>query len=111
MRKTFILAAALMFPLAALAQTAPSAAPGAAKEMDAQALYGQKCAMCHGKDGVAKKTGEGSGNFNDPAWQKANSLEKIIEVTTAGRKKMPKFDGKLTADQIKQISSYIKTMK
>jgi mono/diheme cytochrome c family protein len=76
-----------------------------------QALYDKKCAMCHGKDGVAKKMAEGSANLNDPAWQKATTLEAIIEVIAKGKGKMPKNEGKLTPDQIKAIAEYTKTLK
>lgn len=88
-------------------------APALAEGADGQALYDKKCGMCHGKDGVAKKMGEGSANLNDPEWQKANSVEAIIKVTTEGiaDSKMPGYADKLSADEIKAISEYIKTLK
>lgn len=77
-----------------------------------QSLYDQKCAMCHGKDGVAKKMAEGSANFNDPKWQEATSVDVIIKVTTEGKgDKMKPYKDKLSADEIKQIADYIKTLK
>ena len=76
-----------------------------------QALYEKKCAMCHGKDGVAKKMAEGSGNFNDAAWQEANSLESIVSTTTDGKgEKMQPFKDKLSAEEIESIAKYIKTL-
>ncbi len=87
-------------------------APLVAEEGESgQALYDKKCAMCHGKDGVAKKMGEGSANLNDPEWQKTASLESIIEVIAKGKGKMPKSEGKLTDDQIKAVAEYVKTLK
>ena len=35
---------------------------------DGKTLYGKKCASCHGADGVAKASGKGSANFNDPSF-------------------------------------------
>ncbi len=85
-------------------------APALAAEPDGKALYEAKCAMCHGKDGVAKPLAKGSGNFNDAAWQKANSAEAIEKVTTEGKGKMKGYAGKLTAEEIKAIAAHVKTL-
>ncbi len=74
-------------------------------------LFDRKCAMCHGKDGVAKKMAEGSANLNDPEWQESNSAESIVTVITEGRGKMKGYDGRLTEAEIKQIADYVKTLK
>ena len=89
--------------LPALAQGAPNG----------QELYDKKCAMCHGKDGVAKGMGQGSANLNDAAWQEKNPVDAIIKVTADGvaDTKMPGYKDKMTADEIKAISEYIKTLK
>ena len=73
--------------------------------------YNKRCAMCHGKDGVAKKMAEGSANLNDPEWQKSTSIEEINNVTAEGKGKMKGFKGKLTPEQIEAISHYIMTLK
>ena len=78
---------------------------------DGKALFDSKCAMCHGKDGVAKATAKGSANFNDPAWQKANDAAAIVKLTTEGKNKMPAFKEKLKAEQLQAIADYIKTLK
>jgi cytochrome c6 len=75
-----------------------------------KALYDKKCAMCHGKDGIAKKMAEGSADLNDPEWQKANAVDSIVGVTTTGKGKMKGFDGKLSEEEIKQIADYVKTL-
>ena len=80
-------------------------------EDDGKSLYESKCAMCHGKDGVAKKMGKGSADLSDPEWQKNATLEEIITITEEGKGKMPKYKNKLTAEQIKLIAEYIKTLK
>ncbi len=87
------------------------AAPLSLAEDAGKALYDKKCAMCHGKDGVAKKMAEGSANLNDPEWQEANSAESIVTVITEGRGKMKGYDGRLTEAEIKQIADYVKTLK
>ncbi len=73
-------------------------------------LYDKKCAMCHGKDGVAKKMATGSADLNDPEWQEKTTVEDIITVTSGGKGKMPKSEGKLTPEEIQQISEYVKTL-
>jgi cytochrome c6 len=86
----------------------PAFAEGA-KE-DGKTLYGSKCAMCHGADGVAKAMGKGSANFNDPAYQAKATVDQIVKETMDGKNKMPKFEGKMTAEQVKLVAEYIKTM-
>jgi cytochrome c6 len=77
---------------------------------DGKALYESKCAMCHGKDGVAKPAGKGSRNFNDPAFQKAATSESIEKITAEGKGKMPAYRSKLKEEQIKSIAAHIKTL-
>lgn len=74
-------------------------------------LFNKKCAMCHGKDGVAKPMAKGSANLNDPEWQKANTAESIAKTTAEGKNKMPAYAEKLSADEIKAIADYILTLK
>jgi mono/diheme cytochrome c family protein len=105
MKKGLMLSA---IALVALAVALPAVAEDAP---DGKALYASKCAMCHGADGVAKKMAEGSGNFNDPEWQKKTTAETIEKDIHGGKGKMPKFEGKLTAEQIKAIAAYVKTLK
>jgi mono/diheme cytochrome c family protein len=78
---------------------------------DGKALYDQKCASCHGKDGVAKPMAKGSANLNDPTWQKTATVESIAKVTADGKNKMPAYKDKLNADQINAIAAHIKTLK
>ncbi len=78
---------------------------------DGKALFESKCAMCHGKDGVAKPMAKGSKNFNDPAFQKEMTADAIAKVIEDGKGKMPASKGKLNADQIKAVADYVKTIK
>ncbi len=79
---------------------------------DGAKLYNKKCAICHGKDGTAKKAGKGSANFNDAQWQEKTSIDEVIRVTTEGvaDSKMRAYKGKLSGEEIKAISEYIKTL-
>jgi cytochrome c6 len=81
-----------------------------AEEGEGATLYAKKCALCHGKDGVAKKMAANSGNFNDAEWQEGITLETVVENIAKGKGKMPKNEGKLTPEQISAIAEYVKSM-
>lgn len=76
---------------------------------DAATLYKSKCQVCHGPDGKGSAAGQkmGAKPFNET---KASDKE-LVEITKNGKGKMPKFDGKLTDDQINELVKYIKTLK
>ena len=99
------------FRIAVLAVALVSVAviPAAAAD-DGKELYDSKCAMCHGKDGVAKPAGKGSRNLNDAAFQAAMSVDAIGAITANGKAKMPAYRSKLTPEQIQAISAYVKTL-
>jgi cytochrome c6 len=80
-------------------------------QADGKALYESKCAMCHGKDGVAKPMAKGSANLNDPAYQKANDVAAIVKVTVEGKNKMPAYKGKLSDAEIQAVAAHVKTLK
>jgi cytochrome c oxidase cbb3-type subunit 3 len=83
----------------------------AAEGPDGKALYEAKCAMCHGKDGVAKPTAKGSPNFNDPKWQEATSAEAIVKVVNEGKGAKKALKDKLTAEELAAIAAHVKTLK
>ena len=99
---------AIMLALAVLVMmVAPAAFAG-----DAAALYKTKCAMCHAADGsgdtpMGKKTA--AHDFRSPEIQKMTD-EQLTEITTKGKNKMPGYDKKLTADEIKGLVAYIREL-
>ena len=99
---------ALLF--AACALIALVVAP-AAQAADGKVLFEGKCAMCHGKDGVAKPMAKGSANFNDAKWQAATKVEAVETVITDGKGKMKGYKDKMAADEIKAVAAYVKTIK
>lgn len=96
--------------LLALALVAMVSAPAAFAD-DAAALFKTKCASCHGADGKASAVGKklGAKDLQDPELKKATEAQ-WIEISTKGKNKMPKYEGKLTADQIKQLVAYMKDL-
>lgn len=104
MRKTAI--------LLALAVLVLIMAPAALADDASAALYKSKCAMCHAADGsgsvpMGQKTG--AHDFRSAEIQKMTDAQ-LIELTAKGKNKMPAYDKKLTADQIKGLVAYIREL-
>ena len=79
---------------------------------DSAALYKTKCAVCHSADGsgdsaMGKKTG--AHDFRSPEIQKMTDAQ-LTEITVKGKNKMPGYDKKLTADEIKGLVAYIREL-
>lgn len=79
---------------------------------DAEALYKSKCQMCHGADGKGSPAGQKMGvrDFHSPEVAKESDAE-LFKITKEGKGKMPKQEGKLTDDQIKELITYIRKLK
>jgi mono/diheme cytochrome c family protein len=104
--KTFLLtlvSCSLFFALAsALAQTPPADAP-----LTANPVFTKDCAKCHGK------TAEGhmfAGPSLTSAKAAAMSADDLHNVITNGKGRMPKFAGKLTAEEIDTLVHQIQAL-
>ena len=97
------MAAALLLLVAPSVALAEDAADG-------KTLYDKKCAMCHGKDGVAKRMAAGAADLNDAAYQKATTDEALQKVIEEGAGKMKGFKDKLSADEIKLVMGHVRTL-
>lgn len=78
---------------------------------DAATLYKSKCAMCHGADGkgetpAGKKMGVH--DFGSPEVQGMKDAE-IASAIADGKNKMPAYKKSLSADQIKDLVSYVRS--
>ena len=80
---------------------------------DAAADYKAKCAGCHGADGKGDTSMGKMMKIRDlgSADVQSQSDADLTNIITNGKGKMPKYDGKLTADQIKDLVKYIRTLK
>ena len=78
---------------------------------DAAALYKSKCMSCHAADGTGTPIGKkmGARDFHDADVAKQTD-QQLHDAIAKGKNKMPKYDGKLTADQMKQLVAYIRDM-
>jgi mono/diheme cytochrome c family protein len=90
-------------------------AQGDASTKAGMALFAKNCASCHGKtalgDGVkARALKTFPGDFTKPAFQNLTDGE-IFYKTKTGRDEMPKYEGKMTDDEIWNTVNYLRTLK
>lgn len=79
------------------------------------ALYTKNCASCHGKaglgDGVkARALKDFPGDFSKAEYQNQTDGEHFYKTKT-GKGEMPKYEGKLSDDDIWNIVNYMRTFK
>lgn len=79
----------------------------AAADLASDANYKAKCAVCHGAAGEGKSVMK-TAPLKDSA---AKSEADLTAIITKGKEKMPAFDGKLAAGDIKTIVAEIKGLK
>jgi len=72
-----------------------------------------KCAMCHGADGKGDTAMGKTLKLKDlgSADVQGQSDADLTGIITNGKDKMPKYDGKLTKDQIGDVVKFIRTLK
>lgn len=108
---TFTAAGIVMSTLAA---AAPQGDSSARRPNSPVAIYGRKCASCHGKDGRAdtiKGKLRSARNLTDPQWQDDVSDERIYNSIMNGRGKMPRYANKLSESDINSLVSYVRSLK
>jgi mono/diheme cytochrome c family protein len=79
-----------------------------------EAMYGRKCASCHGKDGrsdTVKGRLRSARNLADPKWQADVSDERIFNSIMNGRGRMPSFGKMLTEAEINSLVSHVRGLK
>ncbi len=79
------------------------------------AIYNKNCASCHGKTGLgdgvkARALKTHPGDFSGAAFQDQTDGEHFYK-TKMGRDEMPKYEGKLSDDDIWNIVNYMRTFK
>lgn len=76
-------------------------------------VFKAKCAMCHGPDGKAETAMGKTMKIRDlgSAEVQGQSDADLTGIITNGKGKMPKYDGKLTKDQIGDVVKFIRTLK
>ena len=91
------------FAIAAVLTTSAFADGGAA-------TFKSKCAGCHGPDGSKVIAALGVKPVNTPEVKKMGAAG-VGDLVTKGKGKMPAFAGKLSPEQIHEVSEYVLTLK
>ena len=110
--KLLVVTGMALFCLPALlnsVMSAPVTAGGASE--DGAAIFGQKCAMCHGKDGKGQPQwrAKGQPDFTDAHFQSSVTDQQISDVVHNGKGKyMPAFKGKLSDEQITAVVGQVR---
>lgn len=78
-------------------------------------LYSKNCASCHGKTGLgdgvkARSLKTHPGDFSKTDFQNQTDGD-LFYKTKNGRGDMPKYEGKLTDDDIWNVVNYMRTLK
>ncbi len=72
-------------------------------------LYKENCARCHGADGTGGKGPNLASEKRQAKWRESDV--KLVNKITKGGMFMPSFGKKLKAEEIKEIASYVRTLK
>ena len=80
---------------------------------DGSALYGSKCAICHGKNGTGTPAwrAKGQPDLSSSEWQKTRTDEQIATRIKAGKGKMPGFGNKLSDEEIAALVKQVRTLR
>jgi mono/diheme cytochrome c family protein len=73
-------------------------------------IFERKCASCHGLNGDGRTVTAGRfpyANLIDGKWRGDGSLASIEEQIRRGKDPMPKFQGKLTDEEIRETAQYV----
>lgn len=80
---------------------------------DGEAVYQSKCAMCHGKDGKGDtKAGKlvKTPDLTARPWKHETSLGGIIQLIREGAGKMPKYEDKLSQEEIRAVAEHTRKL-
>lgn len=88
--------------------------PGQA-QTDAAKTYADRCAMCHGTSGggdgaAAAALDPKPTDFTSAEYQQSRTDEEIAAVISNGKGVMPAFKSQLTAEEIKQLVGYLRSL-
>ena len=90
-------------------------AKGDASNKAGKTLYDKNCASCHGKTGLgdgvkARALKTAAGDFSIAAYQDQTDGEHFYK-SKFGRDEMPKYEGKLSDDDLWNTVNYMRTFK
>jgi cytochrome c6 len=101
----------LFFGLALFVASIVQAKPGPDGAANS-AMFRTKCAMCHGQDGAGSDVGKSMNvpDLRSPAVQKLPDTQ-LGQVIADGKGGMPSFKTSLSADQIHDLVTHIRSLR
>jgi len=94
--------------IALVAGSSILSSPAKADVASAEATFKAKCAACHGADGKGKEMMK-TRDLGSADVQKQTDAD-LTTIITKGKGKMPAY-GTLTPDQVKDLVTYIRSLK
>ncbi|MGB8324744.1 MAG: cytochrome c [Candidatus Acidiferrum sp.] len=94
--------------IALVAGSSMLSSPAKADVASAEATFKAKCAACHGADGKGKEMMK-TRDLGSPDVQKQTDAD-LTTIITKGKGKMPAY-GTLTPDQVKDLVTYVRSLK
>ena len=80
---------------------------GAAQAADGKALFGAKCAVCHGPDGKGQTAMGKKLGVKDLTVTRLSAAD-VEGIVAKGKGKMTPFAAKLSPEEIKAVTAYVK---
>ena len=98
---------------AALTAAFLAAAPSAVGADERSENWQTNCSVCHGDDGrgqTEEGKKKGARDLTNAKWQDRMEDARMIRSVTKGHDKMPSFEKKLSADEIKALVAEVRTL-
>jgi cbb3-type cytochrome c oxidase subunit III len=99
--------------IAALSCVALLVAPSAVAAEGRSENFQINCSVCHGDDGKGQTEEgrkKGARDFTNARWQAKVDDARLVRSITKGHEKMPSFEKKLSADEIKALVAEVRTL-
>lgn len=81
----------------------------AEEDSPGKAVYDSKCLMCHGDDAKGDtKAGKmmKTPDLTTESWKQGASVPELVKTLREGLGKMPKYEGKLSEEELKAVAEY-----
>ena len=77
-------------------------------------VYDAKCKMCHGSEGKGDTKAGQMMKVPDltapSSWKHGTSQAEVVKIISQGVDKMPKYEGKLSPEEIESVASYMRDL-
>ena len=85
----------------------------AQEDLSGKKVYDSKCVTCHGEDAEGDtKAGKmmKTPDLTSEAWKQGTSVPELVKTLREGLGKMPKYEGKLSEEELKAVAEYTRKL-